>query len=322
MRTAPRLAPLLLLAVLSAACQAVRTPDPDDLAFRYGTPNSVFHEIGGMRIHLTDEGEGVPLVLLHGTAASLHTWDAWARSLRSQYRVTRYDLPPFGLSGPHPDRRYHPDMHLQVLDELLERLRLEEVVLVGNSLGGYLSALYAARNPERVRALVLVSPAGYPQELPWILRLPLRPVVGSAAVRITPRWVISRAVRDAYGDPERVEPGVVDRYYDLIRAPGARQGFRALAELMEELRHREPDWVEEVTAPTLVIWGEEDRYTPVELAERWVQDLPCSRLVVLPGVGHLAMEEAPERSLEAVRPFLEEVLQQQEGGTHRARGGS
>jgi len=307
MRLLARLPVLLLAAILItslAACQGFRTADTEHLQSRYMDEHSRMVEVDGVRVHLRDEGEGPALLLLHGASASLHTWDPWVRSLRWDHRVLSVDLPPSGLTGPHPDDRYDPAAYLALVEGVLEHAGVEEAVLVGNSLGGYIAARYAARHPHRVRGLVLISPAGYPQALPWPLRLLATPGVGRIHSRITPRWIVARGVASAYGDPGRIRPGVVDRYWELVRAPGTREGLRHLARSMDDLRQREPEWVEDVTVPTLVVWGADDNFTPVELAERWQEDLPDMELVILEGVGHVAMEEVPARSLEAVRPFL------------------
>lgn len=292
---------------LLAACGSWRTMDRSALEDRYAGPPSEFvelDEVEGLRVHVRDEGTGPPLLFLHGAGSSLHTWDAWARQLRWGYRVVRIDLPPFGLSDRHPEDRYGPEAYLEVMDALMEALEIEDPVVVGNSVGGYVAARYAAHNPEGTRGAVLLAPAGYPQTLPGVLRLVALRGLGRAVSWLTPRWLVERTVRRAYADPERVPAAVVDRHHELLRGPGNRQGFRDVVLLMDDLRLDEPNWVEDVTVPTLLMWGEEDRFVPVELAPRWLEDLPDAELVRLPDVGHVPMEEAPVRSLALLRPFL------------------
>lgn len=296
----------LLPALLAASCQAFRTADRETLEALYMDERSETASVAGMDVHLRDEGAGPPLLLLHGATASLHTWEAWARELVDEYRVLRIDLPPSGLTGPHPEGRYDPEAYLELVDGILEHTGARQPVLVGNSLGGYVAARYAARWPERVRGLILLNPAGYPQSLPWTLRLPAMRGIGRLFQWVTPRWVVARGVASAYGDPDRVEENVVDRYWHLLRAPGNRAGVRELARTMDRLRQEEPEWVADIDVPTLVIWGDEDEFTPVEFAERWEQDLPRGTAVILDGVGHVPMEEVPARSLEVVRPHLRE----------------
>jgi pimeloyl-ACP methyl ester carboxylesterase len=296
---------LALGGVLPAVgCQSVSQADPGRLEARYMGDGSRLVDVAGLRVHLRDEGEGPPLLLLHGAVASLHSWDAWAEVLRTDHRVLRIDLPPFGLTGPHPAHRYDPVAYVELVDAVLDQAGVEEAVLAGNSLGGYIAARYAAERPGRVRGVVLVSPAGYPQPLPWALRLAAMPGVGEALVSVTPRWVVALAVRDAFGDPDRIPPGTVERYHELLRGPGNRDGLRHLARVMEEEAKTEPAWVGDIRAPVLLLWGEEDTFTPVEQAALWSRDLRRAEVIVLEGVGHVAHEEVPERTLRWVRPFL------------------
>lgn len=297
--------PVLIL--LLVGCQAIRSPKVEELRDRYMTASSRMVEVDGVEVHLQDEGKGPTILLLHGASASLHTWEPWVRSLRHEFRVLAIDLPPSGLTGPRPDQRYDPEAYVALVGAVLDHGGVDRAILVGNSLGGYIAARFAARYPDRVSGLVLISPAGYPQELPWPLRLLSMPGLGRLHTWITPRWVVQRGVASAYGDPARIRPGIVDRYWDLIRAPGNRQGLRELARTMDEVRLQEPEWVEDVQAPTLVVWGDADDFTPLELADRWKEDLPHMRLEILEGVGHVAMEEVPARSLEVIRPFLAEL---------------
>ena len=281
--------------------------DPDVLEDRYGEPPSEFVELDGsqgLRVHVRDEGEGPLLLFLHGAGSSLHTWDAWVRQLAWGYRVVRVDLPPFGLTGPHPDDQYDPEAYLEVVEGVVDALQLEDPVVVGNSLGGYMAARYAAEHSDATRAAVLLAPAGYPQNLPGLLRgLAIRGL-GRTFTWLTPRWTVDRMVRRAYADSERVPSAVVDRHHELIRAPGGREGMREVVHVMDELRQEEPEWVSEVDVPTLLVWGEEDDFVPAELAADWEADLPTVESALLPGVGHVPMEEAPTRSLAILKPFL------------------
>lgn len=131
---------LVLLPLLLLGCQAFRSPSWDQLADRYMYPTSHMVEVDGVEVHLRDEGEGPVILLLHGASASLHTWDPWVQALREDYRVLSVDLPPSGLTGPHPDDRYDPQAYLSLLDGILNLASVDQVILVGNSLGGHIAA--------------------------------------------------------------------------------------------------------------------------------------------------------------------------------------
>ena len=136
----------------------------DALKARWAAPPSYFLALQGMQVHVRDEGprdDPTPIVLIHGTSASLHTWDGWAEALRSQRRVIRFDLPGFGLTGPNAADDYSMAVYVQWLGALLDRLGVQRAVLAGNSLGGEVAWATAHAMPERVDKLILVDAAGY-----------------------------------------------------------------------------------------------------------------------------------------------------------------
>lgn len=294
----------LLLGLSGCESLGMRETPPERLE-RYVGPDSRFLELAGSRVHVRDEGEGEAIVLLHGALASLHTWDGWVDELVADYRVIRLDLPPFGLSSAHPEGRYDGPAAVELLNALLQALGIESAVLVGNSLGGYYAAYFAAKAPERVRALTLISPAGYPQQMPSFLRLAAAPGLGKLTEWFTPRPAIRRVLARLYAEPGRVEERTVTRYYDLIRAPGNRREARVVVRQMAQQRDEEPVWVRQIEQPTLLLWGEQDHWVPLALAERWLSDLHDARLLVYPDAGHIAMEEIAVRTVKDFRHFLE-----------------
>jgi triacylglycerol esterase/lipase EstA (alpha/beta hydrolase family) len=105
----------------------------------WAPPPSVFIPVMGMNVHLRDEGprdDAMPIVLLHGTSSSLHTWDGWARALKEQRRVIRFDLPGFGLTGPSADNVYTIERYTRFVAAVLDHLGVQRCVLAGNSFGG------------------------------------------------------------------------------------------------------------------------------------------------------------------------------------------
>jgi pimeloyl-ACP methyl ester carboxylesterase len=284
----------------------IATPPREELERRYAAhPASTFVELGGARVHVRDQGEGAPIVMLHGALTSLHDWEPWAEALADEHRVVTLDLPPFGLTGNGGWEQYDNERYLQLIDALLADRDIEQAVIVGNSLGGYFAALYAAERPERVAALVLISPAGYPQAVPWPLRVYTVPGIGALAERVTPRFMVRLGVYRSHHDTGAVGEAMVERYFRLATAPGNRAGMRELFTRVVAQSHEEPDWVPSIIAPTLLLWGTEDRLVPPELAKRWLEDLPRAELIRYPEVGHVAMLEIPEQSLGDVQRFLD-----------------
>jgi pimeloyl-ACP methyl ester carboxylesterase len=274
------------------------------LRAKWATGASRFVAVDGMDVHYRDEGTGPAVVLLHGTSSSLHTWDGWAARLSTKYRVVRFDLPAFGLTGPSPDRDYHIDAYVRFVDDVVRRLDVPRFVLAGNSLGGRIAWHYAVLHPERVRGLVLVDASGYPNAAtgrPLAFKLATLPVIPRIFARFDPRRLVEDGVRKAYGDPSRIRPGVLDRYRDLALFPGSRTAF------LDRMREDVPDDVgpvSSISVPTLVLWGGLDRLVDPANAARFEHDIRGSRVIRYPDLGHVPMEEDPERTVTDVEPFL------------------
>ncbi|MEI7445385.1 MAG: alpha/beta hydrolase [Burkholderiales bacterium] len=246
------------------------------------------------------------ILLLHGTASSLHTWDGWARAMSPTMRVVRLDLPGFGLTGPHPSGDYSGAATADFLERFANAAGLKRFAIAGNSLGGYYAWRFALRHPERVSALILVDAVGYPIQPGTgesvAMQLARMPVV-SELMRFAPiRGIVERSLKETYVDGTKVTPALVDRYEQLMLRPGNRaaMGDRARAE------RRPIGWqrLSELRMPTLIQWGEADAWIPMSHAERFRQDIPNSRLVVYPGLGHLPMEEDPDTTVRDAMIFL------------------
>ncbi|MDX1599935.1 MAG: alpha/beta hydrolase [Anaerolineales bacterium] len=295
---------LLLVLVVGLAVVSVRPDLPlSTLEEKYTNAYSHFVEIGSVRVHYRDQGQGPALVLLHGTFASLHTWDGWADSLREEYRVIRLDLPGFGLTGPRPSGDYRLATEVSFLHEFLEMLSVDRFYLVGNSLGGHIAWRYALNYPEQVQKLILLDSAGARgwNQAPWIFRLVRELPIPEAATVLTPRFLVRLILHHIYADPSRVDPPLVDLYFDLVRRPGNRSAFVQRAKLHEPSRF---DELIQLNIPTLLIWGAEDPWIPLEIAREFERILPRAHLSVIEGAGHLPMEERPAATLRPVRPFL------------------
>ena len=299
--------------VALVALVAARAWEPDrsvaSLRARWAPPPSQFIDVDGLRVHLRDEGpadDPTPVVLLHGTSASLHTWDGWAAALRPTRRVIRFDLPGFGLTGPDPRGDYSAERYVGVVLRVLDARGVARCALVGNSLGGTVAWEVAARAPERVARLVLVDAGGYAyasRSVPLGFRLARVPSLAPLTRRLLTRSVVRSSLRNVYGDPSRVTEALVDRYFELSLREGNRG---AVVARFQQLRPGEHEGlVRRVRAPTLVLWGGRDRLIPVENARRFVRDIPGSSLVVFEGLGHVPQEEAPAETVAAARGFLE-----------------
>lgn len=302
---------LALVVVVFVAMNWAPDRPVDELADRWAGPPSTFIELAGLSVHLRDEGrrdDPAPLLLLHGTSASLHTWDGWVEGLAPARRVVRVDLPGFGLTGPAPDGDYRIERYVGFVTALLDGLGIERCALAGNSFGGWIAWETALAAPDRVAALILVDSAGYPLEsesVPIAFRIARIPLLNRLMEVTLPRSVVESSLRNTYGDPSRVTPELVDRYYELTLRDGNRA---ALALRLAGDRHSDRvERLPELQVPTLLLWGGRDRLIPPDAGERFHRDIPGSRLVVFPGLGHVPHEEDPAATVSAVRRFLTEI---------------
>ena len=301
---------VLLLLALVVGTAAFWAPDVpvDSLKPRWAAPPSRFISIEGMQVHIRDEGprdDPVPLVLLHGTSASLHTWDGWTQALSKQRRVIRFDLPGFGLTGPAPDADYSLQRYTRFVAATLDALKVERVVLAGNSLGGQIAWATALAFPQRVERLILVDAAGYAfrsQSVPIGFRIARLPGINRLMENVLPRSLIEASLKNVYGKPAAITPELIDRYYELARREGNR---RALAQRFEQNQPGQlADRIPTLHLPVLILWGARDRLVPLENGEHFKQDIPGSELRVFEDLGHVPQEEDPQRTVQAVANFI------------------
>lgn len=301
-----------LVALLGLAFLILRTPDvpAEEARARYGSAASQFIELSpGFTVHLRDEGpkDAPALLLLHGSNASLHTWEPWVERLSADYRVISLDLQGHGLTGPTPSGCYTATCMAETVEAVRAHLGVERMAIGGNSMGGGVAIRYALLHPERVSALILVDSAGAQlnsgRRPPIGFRIAAMPGVRRLAEFITPRSMIERSLDASTSVKTAATPDKVDRYWELLRYPGNR---RATIERFSA--PREPltqDGLAPLDAiPTLILWGREDQLFPPAAAEWFKEAIPSAALVILDGVGHLPQEEAPDDSAAAVRAFL------------------
>jgi pimeloyl-ACP methyl ester carboxylesterase len=279
---------------------------------------SRFVTVGCMQVHVRDEGphtNAEPIVLLHGTGASLHTWDGWAQELVKTRRVIRFDLPGFGLTGPYrgewlaQGERYTLLNYAKFVVATLDALGVSEpVVLGGNSLGGQIAWETAdflrTSQPQRVAQLILVDSTGYPFEsisVPIGFRIARIKALAFLQENTLPRALIEASVRNVYGDPSNITQALFDRYYELALCEGNR---RTLGSSLRENLAEGSERIASIKQPTLILWGGKDRFIPPSHATRFARDIADSKLVMFETLGHVPHEEDAVQTVTAVQAFL------------------
>ncbi|MFM0118664.1 alpha/beta hydrolase [Paraburkholderia sp. RL18-101-BIB-B] len=291
-----------------AARLGITSVPRDELRRRYTQSGSRFVKIMGADVHYVDEGSGELIVMIHGFASSLHTWNRVADELRHEHRVIRLDLPPFGVTGPlrsgsgeietmnlHTYRRF--------IDTFLQALGISRATFIGNSLGGLIAWDYAVRHREAVERLVLIDSAGFPMKLPIYIAL-----FNSALVRVSSPWllpevIVKSAVRNVYGDPRKIDAVTLRRYVEFFHGEDTRTAIGKMVPTLD-FKDVDTDVLKTLDVPTLVLWGAKDRWIPTAHAAEFASRIPGAKSVMYPGLGHIPMEEAPERVMADLRAFL------------------
>ena len=296
----------LLITGIVACGYWVWTPDKDTALLRdkYAQAPSAFIKIAGTMVHYRDSGSKTApaLVFLHGFGSSLHTWDEWSKTLEQNYRVIRLDLPGFGLSNENDDNDFSDTHDITVIMGLLEALGIHKASFIGNSLGGKLAWRIASAYPERVEKLVLMSPDGFASEGFDYDKQPEPSFMLSAMTVALPKPLLKMSLVPAYADPHSLTPAMIDRYHDLMCAPGIRKSI--VARFNQTLLKDPVPLLQKIQADTLLMWGERDAMIPMANATDYTNAIPSSHLIVLPNVGHLPQEEQPQLGLVALQKFL------------------
>jgi len=295
--------PLVVILYVLAGCRAPALPEAQ--LFPAGTEFTARSlQVDGTRIRYIDVGRGAPVVFLHGLGASMY---AWRRNLAAVaaagFRVIAFDNRGFGLSD-KPPAPYDNAAYARLAIALMDSLRLTDAVLVGHSMGGAIAAQVAIEYPARVRGLVLVGSAGLGAREPLLFRVARWPVLGPAALALRGRGFTARLLRSAYFDPGKVTEADVDQYYAPVAQP---EYGRALRGVLQQFRFTALEGrLDRIAAPTLVLWGEEDRWVPMGLGRALAAGITRSAFVSVPHAGHSVQEEAPDEVNHLVIRFLKD----------------
>lgn len=300
---------ILLLVLLGVVIQSAYYADIpfETLKQKYANEFSKFVEIDQMQVHYRDEGQGEVIVLIHGTGASLHTWDEWTETLKQFYRVVRLDLPAFGLTGANSNGDYSIKNYTSFIQKFLKTINIDSCYMVGNSLGGNIAWNYAVDYPEDIKKLILVDASGLPtgKSQPWIFKLAKTPVLNSIVLYFTPKIIIKKNLEQVYEDDLKITEGLVNRYHEMSLREGNRKAFIDRAKTDFNLTDSNNiNRLPKVTSPTLIIWGDKDSWIPLENGKQMDNLIPNSELVVIKNSGHVPMEENSIESVELVLEFL------------------
>ena len=298
-----------LLGLLAAGCHRSAAP-PASLSQDWGQRQTFDYQ--GLKINYYEAGQGPPVLLLHGFAACAYTWRFIIPPLAADHRVITMDLKGFGLSDKPAGGNYAMADQAEMVADFIRRQDLQDLVIMGHSMGGgvALFTYFKVREdrPERIKRLVLIDSAGYPQKMPWFIRLAKVPGLNTGLSKLlSARFAAALVLKKCYYDKDKVTEEQIDTYAYYGSLPGA---VAAVSQTAKQIVPKDQD-IEAITAqyktikaPVLVIWGKEDEVVPLEVGLKFKRDIPDSQLVVIPHCGHIPLEEEPQATQQAIMEFL------------------
>jgi len=285
-------------------------------------------EMRTARAHYRIRGpENAPvLLLLHGSNASLFTWEPWSKTLADQFRIVSVDLPGHGLTGATANRDYSQAGMAAFVLAFADKLGLTKFALAGNSMGGGVAARFAEEHPDRVSALILVDAAGMPfrqgEGTPLAFRLLRQAWLRPLFSHLDPKPLVREGLSDAIVRKQILTEAMIDQYADFARMAGSRE---ATAERFSQYSATDSAFVKDhigaLTMPVLILWGEQDHLIPVATAATWHDAIPGSKVIIYAETGHIPMEELADQTALDVRKFLGGPVRMVPGGpaAHRRR---
>jgi pimeloyl-ACP methyl ester carboxylesterase len=249
------------------------------------------------------------LVLVHGFAANLDTWEPWVQRLGKDYRIVSLDLPGFGLTRAPDGYRLTETAFDDTVEGVANHLKLGRFTLAGNSMGGGVAWQYALKHPDRLEGLVLVDAAGFPEPSqkgsPIAFKILRNPVGRFLLKDLDTSQVTAQGLRSAFEpQPELATDAMVARYVELARAPGHKDIILGLMGSFDPKDAATKEKLAAIAAPTLVLHGTEDRLIPVSAAGKFGDAIPGAQVIIYDKVGHVPMEQIPDRSAADLAAWL------------------
>jgi pimeloyl-ACP methyl ester carboxylesterase len=302
---------ILVLLVLVFTVYGQKDIPIEKIKAKYGNTASRYLPLMGMQVHYRDEGNPAdtsPLVLIHGTSSSLHTWDSLVSimlaSSNNKRRIIRFDLPAFGITGPNPENYYAGDYYVRFVDSFLKAMHINNCSLAGNSLGGAIAWQYTVAHPEKIAKLILIDAAGYPmknEKGSLGFKLASTPVINNLLLVITPKFLVRKSLETVFYDNSLISDAIVTRYHEMLLREGNRAATLSIFKNRTAYSY-EP--IKTIKQPTLILWGEQDHLIAVENAYLFQKDIKGSILTVYKNIGHTPMEENPQAVAEDIQSFM------------------
>ncbi|MDX1410727.1 MAG: alpha/beta fold hydrolase [Nitrospirales bacterium] len=269
-----------------------------------------FIDVVGNNIAYIEDGQGDPLIFIHGFGGSMWNWEYQYKELSAAYHVTVLDLLGSGMSD-KPDIPYTPQRLVKFFEGFLDSLNIQRATLIGNSMGAGLAMAMALTSPDRVHALILISgfpsdPRGSVASSHYQQFIDRRPPLWLAKFGnwISGRWATKILLEEIIHDQSLITPVVVERSYQNRHRSDFLPPLYSLMENMEQWDEEYGSRLNTIQHPTLIIWGAEDRVFPPGVGRQLQATIPHSRLQIIPGAGHMPQWEQPAQVNAEITEFL------------------
>ncbi len=264
--------------------------------------------VEGINISYIEEGEGMPLVFVHGSPTSSFLWRDMIEELSAHGRIIALDLPGFGFSDPPKNGDYTISNYARILESFLEALSIEQATLICHDFGGPIVLTYALRHPEKYQRLIILDTILHTDLPPWPLYIKIAKIrpIGEIFMWLGGKSIARSQLEEGVMDKSRISEGIVQRYYMPDGNPD-KLNKTMLGTLridyMEDLEFIERN-LQKIEKPTLILWGENDKYLPLSLGDRIHKDIKGSKMERIPNCGHFVPEDQPERATKIIVEFI------------------
>jgi pimeloyl-ACP methyl ester carboxylesterase len=300
-----RLIFILLLIIAVAFMALIKKDIPvEELIPKYTNQNSQFIDIDGMKVHYRIEGDGKPIVLIHGTGSCLQTWDIWTDSLKKNFKVIRVDMPGFGLTGPRPDKDYSIQSYVDFLNKFMTNIHVDTFVIAGNSLGGQIAWNYAHTFPQKISKMILIDAAGFMDKnngsKSLVFSLAKEKWIANSLKKLDTKLMVNNTLKEVYFDDSKINEQTKQMYYDMSMRTGNRQAF------IDRVQTIKTDISKDLSVlqiPTLILWGNEDVLINVAMVDSF-KVISDNKIIIYDKVGHSPQEEIPTRSVQDALVFI------------------
>ena len=294
---------IILITFFYVSCQSLGIKEIPIEVFnkKYAKYPSKYMNVNKILVHYRDQGRGPTILALHGIFDSLHWWDGWVEELSDKYRIIRFDLPGFGLTGGESIDDFSINSYVEFVNQFVDSLDINRFHVVGNSLGAHISWNYAVSYPYKVEKLILLDPPTYHEGSPWPVKMARTPLVNFIMKQFSPRFIVAKNVKSVLGDQSNLTDVMVDRYFEMLLRPGNRSAFVKFCKTFKFYSENVP----KISVPLLLMWGDKDSWAyPTDL-KLWKKDLPNAKVIVYKGVGHIPQVEIPKQTALDAHKFLQ-----------------